>query len=201
MKANDEDPSRVPRVKGRSRAEIHQLAHGFVCGFQPSALRRPEILDVIEALEHLVDEEIAEYRIVDSLGHLTEGETLPGGIIEIPEKTFLGARQGNPRDRVTVIHECGHVEMHSGELEAASKRRTGPSLFRREELKPYEDPEWQAFEFAMYALAPTRPLLAILGDIKPGDWPAESVATVFGLSIPAAESRLRSLEKYRGIPR
>lgn len=201
MTAIDDDFSRVPRVKGRSRAEIHQIAHNFVRGFQETALFHPEKTDVVEALEHLVDEWGADYRIVESLGHRTEGETLPGGIIEIPEATFRGARQGNPRDRVTILHECGHVVMHSDELESASKRRRGPTLFRRDELKPFEDPEWQAFEFALYALAPTKPVMGILGGPRNDRWSAETLASKFGLSVPAAESRLRSLQKYRGIPR
>lgn len=201
MSGNEEDSRRVPRVKGRSRAEIYRLAHNFVRGFQPSALEGPEILDVLEALEYLLDEELGDYRVVESLGSGTEAETLPGGIIEIPEKIYAGAYEGNPRDRVTIIHECGHVEMHSAELEAASKRRTGPSLYRRDELKPFEDPEWQAFEFASYALAPTRPLLTVLGSTNPRDWSAELAARTFNLSLPAAESRLRSLEKCQDIPR
>lgn len=201
MLLSDEGERLVFPVAARSRPVIHSNSHQFVQLVQPTALQQPERLNVLEALEILQDGGYAQYHVVDTLGDRTEAETLPGGLIEIPERTFMNARKGVPRDRVTVVHEVGHAWMHMRELEHASKRQTGIALHRRGSLPAYLDPEWQAFEFALYALAPTAPLKMVLDNVALWWDRADAVADAFGLSVPAAESRLRSYEKFAGVPK
>ena len=71
-------------------------------------------------------------------------------IIRVRESVYNGATEGNYRDRFTIAHEIGHAILH--------KNRT--FLCRENEnLKPYEDPEWQANTFAGELLVPNNMIL------------------------------------------
>ena len=81
---------------------------------------------------------------------VNHGETFPDKhIIRIREDIYLRAVAGEPRDRMTVAHEIGHLFLHTDH--AVSLCRLSPF----EKLKPYEDPEWQADAFGGEMLAPS----------------------------------------------
>lgn len=61
-------------------------------------------------------------------------------IILIKESVYNGAVKGNGRDRFTIAHELAHYILHS---DISIRFARGP-----EEVKVYEDPEWQADVFA-----------------------------------------------------
>ncbi len=78
------------------------------------------------------------------------GETFPDKhFIRIREDVYLRAAAGEPRDRMTIAHEIGHLFLHAGN--AVSLCRLAPD----EKLKAYEDPEWQANAFGGEMLAPS----------------------------------------------
>ncbi len=56
----------------------------------------------------------------------------------IREDVYLGAIDGNPRDRFTLCHELGHFILHTPDRVS----------FARGEIPAYRDPEWQANTFA-----------------------------------------------------
>lgn len=65
-------------------------------------------------------------------------------VIKIRQSVYEGAINGNGKDRFTLAHELGHAFLHR-EI----------CLYRSEEQpKPYENPEWQADEFAANLLCP-----------------------------------------------
>lgn len=66
--------------------------------------------------------------------------------IIIRESVYLGARYGNGRDRFTIMHEIAHYMLHD---KTSITFARGP-----EEIKIYEDPEWQADAFAGEFLMP-----------------------------------------------
>lgn len=71
--------------------------------------------------------------------------TNPGaGTMKIREDVYIGAVNGNGRDRFTLCHELGHLLMHIPE-------RVG---FARGNIPKYRDPEWQANVFAGEIMAP-----------------------------------------------
>ncbi len=92
-----------------------------------------------------------ELEVMDSQEMLlNHGETFPDKhIIRLREDVYMRAADGEPRDRMTVAHEIGHLFLHTGD--AVSLCRLAPN----EKLKPYEDPEWQANAFGGEMLAPS----------------------------------------------
>lgn len=76
------------------------------------------------------------------------GETYPNkNLIKIREDVYLRAASGEGRDRLTIAHEVGHLFLH--EDDAIALCRLAPE----EQLKPFEDPEWQADAFGGELLA------------------------------------------------
>lgn len=68
-------------------------------------------------------------------------------IMRIREDVYARACEGSGRDRFTLAHEIGHCILN----------RDGVNMHRNtsnQAPKPYEDPEWQANEFASLILMP-----------------------------------------------
>ena len=105
-------------------------------------------VNIIQIFEHLSLLLGFKYEIV-------EDEELPNeyaetdiinNVIRIRSSVYERAYNGNPRDRFTIAHELGHFFLHS----------VSYSLARTiEEIKIYENPEWQANVFAGEFLVPT----------------------------------------------
>ncbi len=76
------------------------------------------------------------------------GETYPSkNIMRIREDVYLRAAAGEGRDRLTIAHEVGHLFMHEDDSIALCR------LAPNEQLKPFENPEWQADAFGGELLA------------------------------------------------
>ena len=101
-------------------------------------------------------------------------------MIFIREDVYEGAWGGGGRDRMTIAHEIGHAMLHSG---MALGRRMG------QEIKPYEDPEWQAKAFAGELL--------VAYDHLPKCSNAIEVVNMFGVSEDAANQQLRAFRGAR----
>ena len=109
------------------------------------------------------------------------GETFPTRkLIRIREDVYLGAVRGNGRDRLTIAHEIAHLFLHADSI---SLCRLEPG----QELKPYEDPEWQANAFAGELLAPSY----LIMELSPYE-----VHMRFHVSMDAAKVQLRTLQTH-----
>lgn len=76
------------------------------------------------------------------------GETYPSkNIMRIREDVYLRAAAGEGRDRLTIAHEVGHLFMHEDDSIALCRLAPG------EQLRPFENPEWQADAFGGELLA------------------------------------------------
>lgn len=103
--------------------------------------------------------------------------------ITLTDTTYNAARRDDPRTRFTVFHELGHfVLQHSKVL---ARRNT--------QAKPYLDSEWQADQFSAEVTMPLRVIQA-----RRLFSPTE-LARFFGVSLPAATNRLRSLRREKVI--
>lgn len=77
-----------------------------------------------------------------------QGNTVPAeNRIYISENVYIGAYNGNGRDRFTIAHEVGHYFMHD-ERSIVFGKSNGP-------MPLYRDSEWQADVFAGELLAPS----------------------------------------------
>lgn len=109
------------------------------------------------------------------------GLTIPDQkIIRIREDVYLGAVQGNGRDRMTMAHELGHLVLHHGiSLARAMEPQQQPPAFK--------DSEWQAKAFAGELLICSQHITGCRG--------ATDLAERFGVSFDAAEIQWEAFKK------
>lgn len=99
-------------------------------------------------------------------------------IIKIKQSVYDGAVDGNGKDRFTLAHELGHAILHR-EL-ALSRCDRKP--------KTYEDPEWQANEFAANVLCP-------MNEISNKD--IFKIAETYGVSLEVAQNQINKKERLK----
>lgn len=147
-------------VAARSTQDIGALAATVVRTMQPEVFSGAavDVLRLVEALEPAV------FFCPALAGELQneEGKTQVSlrGAVEVSirndqwDAVCTGAGPLYTRGRATIAHECGHVYLHVEEYRrrALSLNRSKPVA--RTEIKPYVDPEWQAWTFANALLMP-----------------------------------------------
>lgn len=65
-------------------------------------------------------------------------------MIYIREDVYVGAVNGNGRDRFTIMHEIGHCYLHQKQ----NIKNFNNSFARGDKIPAYKDPEWQADVFS-----------------------------------------------------
>lgn len=103
--------------------------------------------------------------------------------ITLTDTTYNAARRNDPRTRFTIFHELGHFVLQHSKVLAR----------RNIEAKPYLDSEWQADQFSAEITMPLQIIKAR------GLSSATELARFFGVSLPAAANRLRSLRREKVI--
>ncbi|GKW51510.1 hypothetical protein NCCP2140_05630 [Pseudoalteromonas sp. NCCP-2140] len=133
-------------------------------------------LPIVEMLEFALPKLDSEYSFeVWSVGRMGEnhGLTYPTEkTIILREDVYENALLGHGRDRMTAAHELGHYVLHS-DVDISFARSN-------EDLKCYEDSEWQANCFGGEILMPYTKK-----DLLTGKTPQE-VADLCGVSLEAA---------------
>lgn len=136
------------KLKARplSRKEIREIARWLKSKLNLDLSQKIDIIQVFEYLSLILG---YDYHLVcdDSIkGKYAETDII-NKVIRIRESVYTGAALGISRDRFTIAHEIGHFIFHCF---------LGFSLCRSsEDVKPYEDPEWQANTFAAEFLVDT----------------------------------------------
>lgn len=135
----------------------------------------------LESIHCLISDDDFYYEIVDdnSLpGNVHAQYDLQDNSIKIKQSVYDGACNGNGRDRMTIIHEIGHLLLlkHSSMKLARSFDA---------DIPPYMDPEWQAKCFAGEMLVPA--------DLVKG-MPAQEVSERCGVSLMAATMQLKTIK-------
>jgi hypothetical protein len=136
------------------------------------------------------------FRLVPGAGELPfgmEGVTYPNGQMLLAPSVYEGLLDGEPRARMTAAHEAVHGVVHLEHLQQAAWQSTSgsaPALYRRNELPPYADPEWQARRIASTVLMPW-PLVKRL--LEKHGASVEALKAAFNVSTSAAEVRLNIL--------
>lgn len=105
--------------------------------------------------------------------------------IVLSESTYKDLLHDIPRAKFTLAHELGHGVQHGSFLRKALTGKTTPCLYRRKQLPPFFDPEWQADMFAGAFLMPANIFRQL---IKAGKSNAE-MARYFGVSTQAILTR------------
>src|SRR5690606_22594420 len=99
---------------------------------------------------------------------------------------------GQARARYTTPHACGHGVLHRPENQNPLVENAPPTLYRRQELPRYRNPEWHANVFAAAFLMPTAAVRALVDRYGADPY---AMAETFGVSPRAADLRLH----YMGL--
>ena len=99
--------------------------------------------------------------------------------MKIRQDVYERAIQGVPRDIFTIAHEIGHAILHDDIEEIALARND-------EEIKPFENPEWQANTFAGELIAPSDSVIGLK---------IEEIANIYNCSLQVAEIQLNNCYK------
>tara|TARA_R110002111_G_scaffold161943_1_gene228227 strand:- start:1263 stop:1700 length:438 start_codon:yes stop_codon:yes gene_type:complete len=114
--------------------------------------------------------------------------------IALNNDTYDGCCDDNPRDRFTVSHEICHA-LHHGKYLLDGCEFTS-AFYRHSEVKPYEDPEWQAHRYASALLMPAKMVCKVL-DNPDSMFAPEILMEKFEVSYTAATKRIQNLKKMR----
>lgn len=96
--------------------------------------------------------------------------------IVIRDDIYERARHGEGRDRFTIAHEIGHYILHNTNMITLTR------VYPNENVKPYEDVEWQADAFAGELLCPSCAIRNM--DIL-------DISRIYGVSVKAATAQKR----------
>lgn len=190
---------KVPKVSPRSREGIEKEVKRLLYDTQPEALIRDDSpVDV---------ESIFEFYIPDKFGVKTGytdlsaiGPNILGYTDAISNTSYVDkslSDSDNPvtirRFRATVAHESSHSICHLAELKDfnSSLIETAGILYRElpSNIKPYENPEWQAWYYAGALLMPTA---RIFRYVERG-YSANDMANIFDVNPVFVKVRLNKL--------
>jgi hypothetical protein len=187
-----------------SMALIEDIGEQTLEIIQPEALREPTRIDFAEWAEH----RLGDFKIFVSPASVQEmrgrlGVTDPtdrgDGVIEILmeashyDDLLRGGRRAH-QARGTVVHEVGHTILHVPVMRRriiAGNTALLNRKVRRDAIKPYRDPEWQAWALGGVIAAPRRTILQA-GTLDPDD-----LAEIFGMSSRFMELHLERLRLRR----
>lgn len=137
------------RVKPLSRAKIHNTVRQLKMAI---GMENRLFFPVVQVLENILPILLPDFELeiapVNDMPN-KEGETYPSKHkIIIREDIYDKACNNDGRSRYTIAHEIGHLILHENSSVALCR------LENITQIKAYENPEWQANEFASELLAP-----------------------------------------------
>lgn len=182
----------VPLVAPLSRGNIENDATEIIRRFYPWLLSTPGKFPVLDFFDHVLREVYDLDPGVDQMSDGVEGMTWPDGRVLVNEETYRGADDGVGRARFTIVHEGYHGIKHRLQIRKALVDTGELVLYRRHDIKPYVDPEWQANTFAGAILMPEIMVRRLATGIQRSLLISRMV-DVFGVSQKAAEVRLKKL--------
>ena len=168
----------------RSRLDIRCIAQGIRkhCKFKD----RFPIVHFLEIIMPCFDEKFQLIVVEDNELPNCYAKANPAEhIIFVRESVYLGAINGNGRDRFTLCHEFGHYILH---------KSTSIFFLRIQEGKKipaYREPEWQADTFAGELLIPYK--IAVSNSV-------EDIVSICGVSYAAAKIQKRICQGIKNKP-
>lgn len=168
-------------VEAKSRSDLRNLARALRKYLHLDDVLYFPIVELLDVMAELFDD--FNYEVVDDtvLSKKVHADTdIRTGHIRIKESIYLGACNGEGRDRMTIAHEIGHyftLCFCGFRLERN---------FGREEIPAFRDPEWQAKCFAGELMVPAHLVKGM--DVY-------EIADLCGVSYDAARVQHKHLPK------
>lgn len=185
-------------VKPRSRAIIESLALDIIKQYQPGVFNNGEQFNV----ENFFECKLTTLTGVDydyqQLGFGIYGYTDSDAMVSVISSDIMDEPGQEYFCRSTIAHEIGHAILHVQDykrvkavLKSINDKDHILKTYREEELKPFMNPEWQAWRFAGALLMPA---LAVKEAFGRGCGIKE-MSKRFGVNPVFVESRLKALRK------
>jgi Zn-dependent peptidase ImmA (M78 family) len=197
----------VPLVRPRSAKEIDDLAFDLIRAFQPDAIKMITKFDVERFFDCELEGQTGIEPVYESLGDKLDGYTDSAEMkcIICRELAEYGEDDVQRRRlRATIAHEIGHCYLH---VEDSRRARTtlkflqnslsSLEMYRQEDLKAYENPEWQAWRFAGALLMPECCIRAAVHN----GWTKKQMQWAFDVNPSFLDVRLRDLKIGKTIRR
>lgn len=185
------------KFPGMSGAQVEALATDILRNFQPDALQGASAFDI---------ERFVDLHLESVTGVQPDYQELPPGIDGMTDQNRMvinlalaESHKSRRYLRSTMAHETGHALIHvpvlrkygaSQIFEQISPKNNKIQLYRRKDLKPYEDPEWQAWRFARALMMPENVIRHLVRE----GLPVWELARHFDINVPFVETRLRELK-------
>ncbi|GFO68566.1 hypothetical protein GMLC_21450 [Geomonas limicola] len=189
------------KFPGMSRETIERKAEHLLRQYQPS---------VLSAEEPFFIEQFVDLHLEDLTGVQPDYRNLPAGIYGLTDQNEMVIDLSLVEDPTarqflhsTTGHELGHAILHVpvlrnyGRQQVFAQKKEGQgevNLYRRRDLKAYEDPEWQAWRFAAAVLMPRAAITALC---RRG-YNLYDLAQHFQVNLIFVERRLRQLGLVAG---
>lgn len=181
----------VPVVRGRSHKQIEEEALGFLTLVAPECLDKPLAMPALEIFENKMDEYFGySVQIGKNIKGLSGVTNVTSRTLVLTSAIHKRLENNDPYARFTAAHEFGHVVLHSNVASGEFAFREEIVFARRSQLKPYEDPEWQANAFAGAILMPINTMRMLFNN---NAMTVENVMEIYQVSKMAAEIRIKRL--------
>ena len=190
----------VMRAAPLSRRKIESVTEKILKDFCPEALSEMISLDIEKMFEIYLPKRFGVKTSYQELSAGIHGYTDPTkmtsaiavNLIETDDPATL--RFG----RSTTGHEIGHAVLHANQFRKRKaelrflhdEKHSSPILFRQEDLKPYENPEWQAWEFCKSLFLPAN----IIGEAVKQGLTSRDIADKVNLNPAFIDVRLKNLK-------
>lgn len=191
-------PKRL-HVVDLNRKQIQAITHHILLATSPRALCGEEPVDVESIFELYIPKKFkiaTEYQDLSRLGPNVLGFTDAKSKMSLVDLNLYSSDLpvGRRRSRTTTGHEIGHCVIHVPVLAAFSsscRDESELSLYRREasKLQPWQEPEWQAWEFCRNLLMPVELVKRYVAE---GKTPRE-MSQLFDVNKCFVDSWLRKL--------
>lgn len=171
------------KVVGKSKAEIENNTRFLRRVFDmENPISYCDIVRLLELKLSSYDEDFSfEVRTADKMDGRMAFYDIETNTIVVELNVYNRAVAGSGRDRFTLAHEFGHYWLHSSEGVVLARYDSN------ENIRAFEDPEWQANTFASHLLIP-RTNLNEFDSI-------DDIAIHYGTSRQAAEIAYKDVKK------
>lgn len=194
-------PARIPRGFAKIEEKALEARRKMGVGILDPVMGE-EFLQMIGTQRVLVDGRWMPISYAVEPHVMTEAETyydpeLDKIICALSVSTYEALEDGDPRAQHTAIHEGGHAILHGPEvfdLQRMTSRQIALHRGEFQELKAYQDVEWQAHCYAGAVRAPGRGLEIMERELR---LTVENMMKQFKMSGPAAEVRFEAFRKHR----
>lgn len=190
----------VMKAAALSRANIEHIAQKVLRDFYPDAQKELIQLDVEEMFEQYIPKRLGITTEYEELSFNIHGYTEPSKLRSVVALNLVESddRATIRFGRSTIGHEIGHSVLHAHQFKRKraelkflhDKSHENPILFRQEDLKPFENPEWQAWEFCKALFLPAH----LIQDAIESGVTIREIADKVNLNPAFVEVRLKNLK-------